>query len=248
MTSEPRPPLIRVQGLGKTLRGSGQPQQILTDVTFSVLRGESVSVLGRSGSGKSTLLSLLAILDQADEGSYELDGTDVSRLSDRQACRLRSESFGFVFQRFFLLKHLTAEQNVMLSLLNGQPGCSRRERRRRTAVALDRVGIGHLGRRHPAALSGGEQQRVAIARALVRDPTVVFADEPTGALDNRTGDDVVRLLTSLTGEGRTLIMVTHDHQYAHRLDRLLILEEGQLKELPNSGVADPPRQPPSGTG
>ena len=234
MTPSSPGPLIRIDSLGKSLPGSDGPQVVLRDISFSVDRGQTVSILGRSGSGKSTLLSLLALLDKHDSGTYEFDGTDVATLSDREACRLRSDQFGFVFQRFFLLKHLTAEQNVALSLLNGQPpSCSRRGRHRRAMQALDLVGIAHLAHRRPPALSGGEQQRVAIARVLVREPSVVFADEPTGALDNHTGEEIVEV-PRLHARGTAVIMVTHDHQYAQRLDRVVVLDDGQLGESPRA--------------
>src|SRR5512139_633209 len=163
-------PLIELTDVSKTLSGQGKPRNVLSSVDLTVRAGESVAVLGRSGSGKSTLLSLIGLFDRPDGGSYLHDGRDVTRLSERKAAALRSSAFGFVFQRFFLLKHLTAAQNVAMALVNGQGWLPRRHRRARVMAALDQVAIAHLARQKPAKLSGGEQQRVAIARALVREP------------------------------------------------------------------------------
>src|SRR5262249_161052 len=149
--------------------------------------GESMAILGRSGSGKSTLLSLIGLFDRADGGTYEFDEGDITSVSERRRAALRSAEFGFIFQRFFLLKHLTAAQNVAMALVKGQGWLPRRKRRANCLEALDRVGIAHLAGHKPPRLSGGEQQRVAIARALVRNPRVLLADEPTGALDTETG-------------------------------------------------------------
>src|SRR3954468_22944370 len=161
-------PLVEIEGLTKTLRGQGAPRPILSGVDLAVHSGESVAILGRSGSGKSTLLSLIGLFDRPDGGRYTLGGRDITRLPERRAAALRSAEFGFVFQRFFLLKHLTAAQNVAMALVNGQGWQPRRKRRARVMAALDQVDMAHLARQKPARMSGGEQQRVAIARALVR--------------------------------------------------------------------------------
>jgi len=221
-------PLIALTGLRKTLHGQQQPRTILDGVDLTVHSGESVAVLGRSGSGKSTLLSLIGLFDRADGGRYLLHGRDITRLPERKAARLRSAEFGFVFQRFFLLKHLTAAQNVAMALVNGQGWLPRRKRRAKVLAALDQVGIAHLARQRPPRLSGGEQQRVAIARALVREPTLLLADEPTGALDTETGNLVVDVLQAATTRGCGLILVTHDADHAGRMSRILRLSEGVL--------------------
>jgi putative ABC transport system ATP-binding protein len=221
-------PLIQLTGLTKTLTGQGAARSILTGVDLTVHSGDSVAILGRSGSGKSTLLSLVGMFDRPDGGQYLLGDTDVTRISERRAAALRSEQFGFVFQRFFLLKHLTAAQNVAMALVNGQGWEPRRRRRAKVAAALDRVGIAHLARHKPPRLSGGEQQRVAIARALVREPRVLLADEPTGALDTETGNLVVDTLHATTRDGCGLILVTHDHAHAQRMDRVVKLIDGRL--------------------
>jgi putative ABC transport system ATP-binding protein len=221
-------PLIRLEGVTKTLKGQGKPRDILNGVDLTVHSGESVAILGRSGSGKSTLLSLIGLFDRPDGGSYHLGERDITRLPERRAAALRSMEFGFIFQRFFLLKHLTAAQNVAMALVNGQGWLPRRKRRARCLEALDRVGIAHLAKHRPSRLSGGEQQRVAIARAIVRDPRVLLADEPTGALDIETGRLVIDTLYEATERGCGLILVTHDAEHAGRMGRVLRLSDGVL--------------------
>jgi putative ABC transport system ATP-binding protein len=221
-------PLIELAGVTKALRGQGPPRPVLTGVDLTVHSGQSVAVLGRSGSGKSTLLSLIGLFDRPDGGRYLLHGRDITRVRERGAARLRSAEFGFVFQRFFLLKHLTAAQNVAMALVNGQGWLPRRKRRARVLAALDQVGIAHLARHRPPRLSGGEQQRVAIARALVREPKLLLADEPTGALDTETGNLVIDVLHGATARGCGLILVTHDADHARRMGRMLRLSDGVL--------------------
>lgn len=223
-------PLIELAGIGKTLKGQGKPRTVLAGVDLTIHSGQSVAILGRSGSGKSTLLSLIGLFDRPDSGHYLFGGEDISRLPERTAARLRSAEFGFVFQRFFLLKQLTAAQNVAMALVNGQGWLPRRKRRAKIMAALDQVGIAHLAKHKPPRLSGGEQQRVAIARALVREPRVLLADEPTGALDTETGNVVVEALHATTGRGCCLILVTHDQEHAARMGSVLRLENGALQE------------------
>ena len=223
------PALIELTGLTKTLRGQAQPRPILTGVDLTVHSGDSVAILGRSGSGKSTLLSLIGLFDRADGGRYLLHGRDITRLPERKAAALRSAEFGFVFQRFFLLKHLTAAQNVAMALVNGQGWLPRRKRRARVMSALDKVGIAHLAKHKPPRLSGGEQQRVAIARALVREPRVLLADEPTAQLDSETGASVMALLRSLVVDsGTTAVVATHDPTVEQFADVVVHLDDGRL--------------------
>jgi putative ABC transport system ATP-binding protein len=222
--------LIELSGITKVLKGQAEPRTILDGVDLSVHAGESVAIVGRSGSGKSTLLSVIGLFDRADEGQYLLDGQDISRLPERRAAKLRSSHFGFVFQRFFLLKHLTAAQNVSMALVNGQGWLPRRDRRAQVMQALEEVGIAHLAKSRPTRMSGGEQQRVAIARALVRRPVVLLADEPTGALDTETGSLVIEALLAATTRGCGLILVTHDRDHAARMGRTHDLVDGVLTE------------------
>jgi putative ABC transport system ATP-binding protein len=222
--------LVELTGITKVLKGQQEPRTILAGVDLTVQPGESVAIVGRSGSGKSTLLSVLGLFDRPDDGRYLLDGQDITRMPERRAAKLRSSHFGFVFQRFFLLKHLTAAQNVAMALVNGQGWLPRRHRRAMVLAALDQVGIAHLAKQRPARMSGGEQQRVAIARALARQPKVLLADEPTGALDTETGTVVIGALQAATARGCALILVTHDRDHAAKMDRVLTLADGVLTE------------------
>jgi putative ABC transport system ATP-binding protein len=224
-------PLLRLVGVTKTLRGQQEPRTILSGVDLTLHSGESIAVLGRSGSGKSTLLSLIGLFDRADGGQYMLGDRDITRLPERKAAALRSSEFGFVFQRFFLLKHLTAAQNVAMAMVNGQGWLPRRKRRAHALAALDQMGIAHLAKHKPPRLSGGEQQRVAIARALVRNPKILLADEPTGALDTDTGNLVVEALRAATDRGCGLVLVTHDRDHAAKMRRVFQLDHGVLSEV-----------------
>ena len=193
---------------------------------MQVAAGSSTAILGRSGSGKSTLLAILGLLDTPDTGMYRLAGRNTTGLSDRALSRIRSEQLGFVYQRFFLLGHLTAFDNVATALIHGVP-VARKLRRALVMESLHQVGLADRSDHRPRELSGGEQQRVAIARALVRNPPVVLADEPTGALDERTADEVVDLLLAATNSrGTTTLLVTHDQQIANRADQTLQLQNG----------------------
>src|SRR5262245_43857446 len=221
-------PLIELTDVTKTLRGQGEPRRVLSGVDLAVHSGESVAILSRSPPGTRTLLSLIGLFDRVDGGRYLLGDRDITRLPERRAAALRSAEFGFVFQRFFLLKHLTAAQNVAMALVNGQGWLPRRKRRARVLAALERVGIAHLAKQRPPRLSGGEQQRVAIARALVREPKMLLADEPIGALDTETGNLVIDVLHSATERGAGLILVTHDWDHARRMGRVLQLHDGVL--------------------
>lgn len=220
-------PMLKVTNLSHRVRLETDTLTILQGVNLEINRGESVAIVGRSGSGKTTLLGLLAGLDTPSDGTVELDGAVISQLSEDERAQLRSRRVGFVFQSFQLLPALTALENVMLPLeLSGSqgPGAKAKE-------LLQRVGLGERLYHTPRQLSGGEQQRVAIARAFASEPAVLFADEPTGNLDNRTGHDVSDLLMTLNREqGTTLVMVTHDERLAARCARQFSIEAGILTE------------------
>ena len=218
--------IVRVERLSKQVVSPEGPLVILDDISFGIARGESVAVVGASGSGKSTLLSLLAGLDAPTSGRVWLAGVDLGDLDEDGRARLRAQRVGFVFQSFQLLTGLTALENVMLPLeLAGQS-----EARRLALDLLERVGLRPRARHYPAQLSGGEQQRVAIARAFAGNPAVLFADEPTGNLDQKTGHRIVELLFALNREqGATLVLVTHDPELAAYCDRILELDDGRLK-------------------
>ena len=219
-------PMIRVENLGKQVSSPEGPLLILAEVSFSIAQGESVAVVGASGSGKSTLLGLLAGLDTPSHGRVWLAGVDLNSLDEDGRALLRARRVGFVFQSFQLLTGLTALENVMLPLeLAGQA-----DARRQALELLERVGLHSRARHYPAQLSGGEQQRVAIARAFAGNPDVLFADEPTGNLDQKTGHRIIELLFALNREqGATLILVTHDPELAAYCDRVLELDDGRLQ-------------------
>ena len=214
-------------GVGKTVQTSDGPLAILQDIHFAIQAGESVAIVGASGSGKSTLLGLMAGLDQATSGSIDLMAQDLGRLDEDGRAKLRGQFVGFVFQSFQLVPHLNALENVMLPLeIRGVPLSQAREL---AADCLARVGLSQRLMHYPKTLSGGEQQRVALARAFVSKPAILFADEPTGSLDEASGSKVIELLFELNREnGSTLILVTHDPQLAQRCSRQLILQGGRL--------------------
>ncbi|MFI1196889.1 ABC transporter ATP-binding protein [Micromonospora sp. NPDC020750] len=219
--------MLRLNGIRKSFDGpKGERVDVLRDVSLHIHAGTTAAILGRSGSGKSTLLAILGLLDSPDSGTYHIDGQEVSGLSDVALARLRSTHLGFVYQRFFLLPHLSAYENVETALQHGIP-VPRRRRRSLVLESLDQVGLADRTTHRPRQLSGGEQQRVAIARALVRTPAVVLADEPTGALDENTSEQVITLLlTAAKARSATTVMVTHDPEVAMRTDRTLHLVEG----------------------
>ena len=220
-------PVLQAMGVGKTVQTSDGPLAILQDIHFAIQAGESVAIVGASGSGKSTLLGLMAGLDQATSGSIDLMAQDLGRLDEDGRAKLRGQFVGFVFQSFQLVPHLNALENVMLPLeIRGTPLTEAREL---AADCLARVGLSQRLMHYPKTLSGGEQQRVALARAFVSKPAILFADEPTGSLDEASGSKVIELLFELNREnGSTLILVTHDPQLAQRCSRQLILQGGRL--------------------
>ena len=218
-------PVVEVLGLGKQVENGGEPLTILQDISFDVMPGETVAIVGASGSGKSTLLGLLAGLDVPSQGEIRLDGVSLAALDEDARAVQRGKLLGFVFQSFQLLPSLTALENVMLPLeLAGQKQASQ--------VAsdwLERVGLGHRLQHYPKHLSGGEQQRVALARAFAPAPRLVLADEPTGNLDVATGKQIIELMFDLnTRQGTTLILVTHDEAIAARCGRVLRIQAGCL--------------------
>ena len=218
--------LIRTSGLTKEYRMAGTVVHALREVSFDIRKGEFVAVMGPSGSGKSTLLNLLGFLDRPTSGDYVLDGKDVSRVDSDQRALIRNRRIGFVFQTFNLLPRSTALENVELPLVYA--GVKKAERRDKALSALDMGGLGARAHHWPHQLSGGEQQRVAIARAIVNDPVLLLADEPTGALDVKTGLGILAHFQALNRAGRTIVLVTHDPGVAQHGGRIISLRDGRL--------------------
>ncbi len=238
--------MIQAEDLIKRYELGGQIVNALDGVSVHIAAGEMVAIRGPSGSGKSTLMNILGCLDRPDEGTYVLAGEDVSTLDDDELAEVRGRRIGFVFQSFNLLPRMSALRNVELPVhYVGRKGA-----REMAAAALETVGLADRMHHEPNQLSGGQRQRVAIARALVNDPAIVLADEPTGALDTRTGEDVLALFKQLNGQGRTILVVTHDLNVARHCPREIYLRDGRVVTPPeveqNSvAVAGPTR--PGGT-
>jgi putative ABC transport system ATP-binding protein len=223
-----RLPVVEARGITKVYRMEGVEVRALDGVDMAVAHGDSLAIMGPSGSGKSTLLGLLGGLDRPTSGSLAFEGRDVARLSDDELARVRNQVVGFVFQNFQLLPRTSALGNVGLPLV--YRGLGRAERRRRATEALEAVGLAQRLQHRPSQLSGGEQQRVAIARALAAEPAMLLADEPTGNLDSRSGEEVLELLARLRDErGVAVVVVTHDAGVAARLDRVLLVRDGRLE-------------------
>jgi putative ABC transport system ATP-binding protein len=223
-------PLIDLQALSKRY-GAGEGEVLALDqVSLKIERGEFVAIMGPSGSGKSTLMNILGCLDRPTEGTYCLDGVDVGSLDKAQLALLRNRQLGFVFQAYNLLGRTSALQNVMLPMLYDRDHTRTPEERQALArTMLELVGLSDRGHHQPHELSGGQQQRVAIARALVNDPSLVLADEPTGNLDSKSGQEIMALLHGLHAAGRTIVMVTHEADLAARADRILHMRDGRVE-------------------
>jgi putative ABC transport system ATP-binding protein len=216
--------MIRLENITKTYPMGKRELTVLKGVNININKGELVAIMGPSGSGKSTLLNLIGCLDKPTSGSYYLEDKEVSRLSGSELARIRGQKIGFIFQTFNLLSRLTALANVELAMtyVGGID-------RQRAKEALAKVGLSERVRHRPIELSGGEQQRVAIARAIVKNPSIFLADEPTGQLDSKSGEEVISILTSLHAEhGITLVLVTHDINVAHHCQRIIQLKDGEV--------------------
>ena len=218
--------VLRLQSVSKVY-GSGDAAVLaLDDVSLSVQPGEFVAVMGPSGSGKSTLMNILGCLDTPTSGTYHFGGDDVSTMSERELAHVRNRRIGFVFQQFHLLQSMTAWRNVELPLLYR----TTHDRREQAMRALEQVGLSNRVDHHPNQLSGGQQQRVAVARALVTNPDLLLADEPTGNLDSASSRDVLALLKEINAAGRTIVMITHEHDVAAVARRVLEMSDGRLRE------------------
>jgi putative ABC transport system ATP-binding protein len=224
-----RAPLIHTQALGKVYApGTAAEVVALDHVDLTIAHGEFVSIMGQSGSGKSTLMNILGCLDHPSSGSYECDGVDVAGLDAEELARLRLEKIGFVFQGFNLLSRMDALHNVMMPL--AYANAPLHERADRAREALESVGLAGRIHHRPGEMSGGQQQRVAIARALVNKPPLLLADEPTGALDSRTSEEVMQLFESLCAQGHTIVLITHEADIARHAKRVCVMKDGVLHE------------------
>ncbi len=218
--------LIKLNGVRKVFYTEDVETHALADIHIDIKNGEYVAIAGPSGCGKTTLLSILGLLDTPSEGDYQLDGEPVSNLTASQRARIRNRHIGFIFQAFNLIGDLNVYENVELPLT--YRGMATSERKERVHEALEKVGMSHRVKHYPSQLSGGQQQRVAVARAIAGKPLILLADEPTGNLDSKNGNAVMKLLEELHSEGATICMVTHDPRYAHMADRAVHLFDGQV--------------------
>jgi putative ABC transport system ATP-binding protein len=233
--------LIESRSLVKTYRMGDQVVQALNDVSLDIAEGEFVAIMGASGSGKSTLMNILGCLDRPTSGTLRLAGEEVEALDGDALASIRNRRIGFVFQQFNLLPRTSALDNVELPMVYA--GIKPAERRTRALAALQRVGLGERAMHTPAELSGGQQQRVAIARALVNQPSLILADEPTGALDTQTSEDIMRLLAELNAQGMTIVMVTHEADIALWAGRRIVFRDGRIvedrRQVPRAAAAVP---------
>ncbi len=217
--------VISINDISKVYEGP-PPVKALDRVSLNVKEGDLVAIVGQSGSGKSTLLNMIGLLDSVTDGSIEIEGKDISDLTDNELSKFRGEKIGFIFQSFFLLPGLTAQENVAEGLL--YQGISRSERLEKAGDVLEQVGLGDRLSHLPKELSGGQQQRVAIARALVQDPAFVLADEPTGNLDKESGINILNILKELNNQGKTVIMITHNQEHANMFKKVIELVDGKI--------------------
>ena len=218
--------LIDLSGINKSYRNGDQELQVLKNINLQVEEGEFLAIMGPSGSGKSTLMNIIGMLDRPSSGTYHLDGKEVARLGEKKSAKVRNQEIGFVFQQFFLLSKLNALQNVELPLIYA--GVSQSKRKALAKQYLEKVELETRMHHLPSELSGGQKQRVAIARALVNRPSIILADEPTGALDTKTGEQIMELLTELNKEGKTIIMVTHEPEIAAYAKRQIVIRDGVI--------------------
>lgn len=227
-------PVIETRGLGKVYSPGTEAEVVaLKGVDMRIHRGDFVAIMGPSGSGKSTLMNLIGCLDTPSDGVYECDGVDVSTLDREQLAILRRDKIGFVFQGFNLLPRMSALDNVAMPL--GYARTPQVDRARLAQEALAAVGLGDRSRHRPSELSGGQQQRVAIARALINNPPILLADEPTGALDSKTGEEILALFKRLGDQNHTVILITHEAEVAAHADRILVMYDGELREEARGG-------------
>ena len=219
--------VIEVKNLEKTYYVGDMEVNALRGVSFNILKGQFSAIMGPSGSGKSTLMHIIGCLDSPTKGEYHLNGENVANMHDDQLAKIRNKEIGFVFQKFHLLPRNTALENVMLPLKYASVG--KTERSKKAMEALTQVGLADRVDHRPSELSGGQQQRVAIARALVNSPAILFADEPTGNLDSKTGEEVMNLLHELNDKGQTIVLITHEKEIADQTERTIFIRDGKIE-------------------
>ena len=222
-------PIISMTGITKVYNVGGEEVRALDNANLTIHEGEYVSIIGPSGSGKSTLMNIIGCLDVADSGEYILDGQSIEQYSEEELARIRNRKIGFIFQNFNLLSRMTAQGNVELPLIYQRMHLS--ERKERASRALERVGLRDRSSHKPAELSGGQQQRVAIARALATNPAILLADEPTGNLDSKTGEDIISLFRELHEAGDTIVLITHNEDIARLAQRRIRIMDGHVSEV-----------------
>ena len=220
--------MIELKNISKSYNLGEQELKVLDNINFKVQKGEFVSIIGPSGSGKSTMMNILGLLDVADSGEYLLDNKSIKEANDSILADIRNKKIGFIFQSFNLLSKMNALENVQVPLM--YRGMNKKESQKRAYEILEKVGLKGREKHMPSQLSGGQQQRVAIARALIGEPEIILADEPTGALDSKTGNEVMELLQELNREGQTIILITHDISIANRANRIVKMMDGKLEE------------------
>lgn len=218
--------IIELNEVTKSYARGAEELQILRGITLHIAEGDFVAIIGPSGSGKSTLMNTIGLLDSPTSGSYTLDGVATEKMSDNGLAELRNRKIGFIFQQFNLLPRLTATENVELPMIYA--GIPTKQRREQSQRMLEKLGMGERGHHKPSELSGGQQQRVAIARALAISPSLILADEPTGALDSKTGIEVLELIKELNRQGNTIVLITHDHHIADNAKRVVTLRDGEI--------------------
>lgn len=229
--------MIHIQNLSKVFRTEEVETKALSEVSITINQGEFVTIMGASGSGKSTLLNIVGLLDSATSGNYQLLNQEMTGLNEQEKSKIRKQNIGFIFQNFNLIDELSVFDNIELPLIYNNVPAS--ERKQKVAVIAERLGISHRLKHYPQQLSGGQQQRVAVARALINDPKIILADEPTGNLDSKNGDEVMELLTDLHANGSTILMVTHSDYDASFSQRTIIMKDGMvLSERTNSRNVD----------
>ncbi len=221
--------MIELKNVCKSFKLGEQVVKALDNINFSVKKGEFVAIIGPSGSGKSTMMNILGLLDVADSGEYLLDDLSIKEANDSTLADIRNKKIGFIFQSFNLLPKMNAVENVQVPLM--YRGISKKESQKKAYEYLEKVGLKGREKHMPSQLSGGQQQRVAIARALIGEPEIILADEPTGALDSKTGHEVMDLLQELNKEGQTIILITHDINIANKAKRILKMMDGKLEEV-----------------